>query len=471
MVFLFPESGHIFNMNRDDYEQYEAAYPDGVKLDPTFFAEASHSDGDADDEADVDTPSDSSSDFVSNPDEGESDPFAGPSTPPRDTIAEDEHSHSSPYKRPSHPEPTTPHPARFAEPTAISSLSLPEADSDSDAESDHSDTPDNADDAALITRPSSPYRARLSPISWTGLDLSPWGEHSYLCSHDNTMALHSEWDVQSGSCHGMLQRCEWFGYLDLEEANPEPVDGVPGLKLTNTNGVDFWLVDEAEYGYEFVYEGGEYAHWCEECAPGGLLYDAQKWDGEEVEAFGRQLLDAISEDEDESEMVKEFGRRLLAAIPEDEDEGDYPERHLDSIPEQGDDEDEDDAAEEGHCPHRLETIPEEDEDEADDDESDLEPVDEDLLDRLATAVLQECNLRKVHAIMVGTSAAAGTPAATKGQDEKVVEKKVQGDEKAEEKMGGDEKVEEELPTWMRDPWHVSGKSWADIMDEEEEQEY
>jgi hypothetical protein len=83
---------------------------------------------------------------------------------------------------------------------------------------------------------------------------------------------------------------------------------------------------------------------------------------------------------------------------------------------------------------KLETILEEDEDEAMSEVS----FDMGFLDRLADAVLAETSrLKEIAAEME-----------RKGPEEK----------------GG----EKELPRWMQDPTYVSGMSWSDMMDEDEE---
>ena len=428
MVFLLPESGNFFSMTREDYELYEAAYPDGIKLNPDLFPDSlSDSDGDADGDADdeADAASDASSDFNFNPDEEEeSAPFACTATPKSPKSEDDlsgDDENPSPYKRPSNPEPPTPHCGA----PLTSDFYVSSGDNDSDAtfippSDTEDDTQPGADHDATTTimPPSSPYRTRATAESWTGLEITRWGGHSYMM-FSGTMAVLRDWEIESGASHGMLQHCTWLGYRDRDQV-ADPPAGVPELKLTTPEGEDWWLVDVQKYEYEYEYLGGEYGHFCADC-PGAKdqHHDVEDhWEdhGEDVEQCG--------------EDVEEYGKPVLDAIPEEDDDAEdspYPKRFLDTIPEV--DEEEED------CPPRLESIAEVAEE---DEDSDIEPVDHELLDRLATAVLQECDLRKVNAVLEAR----------------------QGREKAAEKK--------ELPMWMRDATYVSGMSWSDMMDEDEE---
>ena len=419
MVFLLPESGNFFSMTRDDYEQYEAAYPDGIKLNPDLFPESlSDSDGDANDEADA--ASDVSSDFIFNPEE-ESAPFARAAIlkypKPEDDFSGDDET-PSPYKRPSNPEPPTPH-RGFS---FTSDLFVSSGDNDPDATSipppiePEDDTQPSTDDEVTATMApiSSPYRTRATAASWTGLEITSWGGHSYMTSYGNNMAVLRDWEIESGVSHGMLQHCTWLGFRDRAEV-ADPPAGVPELKVTTPEGEDWWPVDIQEYGYKFAYKEGEYGHFCADC-PGveDHHHDVEdNWEdhGEDVEEYGQRVLDAIPEEVDDVEDAKDCS---------------FPKQFLETIPKVDEDEE--------YCP-RLETIAEVDEQ---DEDSDVEPVDHELLDRLATAVLEECDLRKVNAVLE----------AREGQ-----------------KKGADK---EELPMWMRDATYVSGMSWSDMMDEDEE---
>ncbi len=428
MVFLLPESGNFFSMTRDDYEQYEAAYPDGIKLDPALFPDSlSDSDGDADDEADA--ASDASSDFIFNPSE-ESAPFA-PAVALKCTTPEDDLSgvdeNPSPYKRPSNPEPPTPR-RGFS---FSCDLSASSGDNNSDATfipppMEPEDTQINTDDEVMATMApiSSPYRTRATEASWTGLEITRWGGHSYMTSYGNHMAVLRDWEIESGMSHGLLQHCTWLGYRDRAEVGDPPA-GVPELKVTTPEGEDWWLVDVQQYGYEFSYYGGEYGHSCADC----LASEDDHHDVEEnIEEDGQRVLDAVPEEDDdvENSYPKQFPDTFSELDEDEVEDPRFPKRFLDTIPEEDEDE--------GSC-----TIPEEATAEVDEEEdSDFEPVDHEMLNRLATAVLEECDLRKVNAVLEAK----------------------EGQAKAAEKK--------ELPMWMRDATYVSGMSWSDMMDEDEE---
>jgi hypothetical protein len=422
LVFFYPDSGDFHTMTRSDYEQYEAAHPDGIKLDPGMFPESvaddtvdaehrSGEEGDTEDEgnAEDDAGSDATSEFITSPD-GEldyqhEDTFAGPSTPPQhNTWAGDESINPSPYKRPANTEPTTPdrHTTNTIYPTTPTPTS---------ANSTTSDAP---------PIPTSPYRHRSTHHSWTGLELTTWGDSTYL-HPAGTMALHHIDEIHSGISHNLLPRCAWGGYADRSSA---PFSSGPELKLTTPVGNEWWLDDGCEeYGYEYVYEEqveGGYGH---ECGEGcGKFYhcceDGHDQDQDRVQDGGGFWMDR---------RLGEEGPHRLETILE-QDEGA-------------------DGVEEGpvRSPWGLETIIEEDEE-----DEEIEPVDGDLRDRLAEVVLAECDLHRENAV----SGAAGSQG-----ENAVPEESTQGEEKTGEK---------ELPLWMRDPWHVSNMSWADMAEEEEE---
>ena len=535
MVFHFPETGQFFAMNRNDYEQYEAAYPDGVKLDPSYFDDVDSEGNNADNEVedDVDLASQASSDFVSNPDMeqftldmDESTLLANqpnpdnidestiladrPSTPPGDEVT-----NPSPFKRPSNPEPKTPRHVRFAESTTdIPSLRCDDGSDDSDSDNDSSNNSDASDASSLFGTPkpkeelalvpSSPYHIRATADTWTGLEVGPWGDHSYIRSN-GTMAVRRDWEINSGVNHGMLQQCEWVDGDLYEDTDPLPCrPDVPDLIITDVDGHEFRPVDSRLYSYWFVYPGENYWHWCHMCESWAEYY--AEMDAEDaanaaaaanaslqqpsVEEYANNLLDAIPEDGDDEEH-EEYPKNLLDAIPEDDgeyyeedEEQAYPDGYLNSAAYHESANGEETYTEK----YRLETIPEEassstpplgqledcpvgprllnetfevyhdnNNDDDDDNESVIEPMDEDLLDRLATAVLQECDLRKINAVV-------GAAAQQQQQEE--------NNKKADEQSKAlPEKKEKELPRWMQDPFYVShGKSWAELVEEDEEYE-
>lgn len=134
--------------------------------------------------------------------------------------------------------------------------------------------------------PTSPYRARATASSWTGLEISTWGSHSYIHGVDGTMGLFREWEIESESHHNVLQKCRFGGYSDPERVTPPPVMPeyigwqVPELILTTEEGEDFWLTDcHSRYepgSDEFQFEGVPFGHKCnEDCAD---YYDEFGWD-------------------------------------------------------------------------------------------------------------------------------------------------------------------------------------------------
>lgn len=319
LVFLYPDSGDFRPMSRDDYEQYEAAHPDGVKLDPNAFSEFAHdAEYVSDDEGNTGDEGDAY-------DEGD-DTFACPSPPSQlDAWAGDDHANPSPYKRPANPEPTTlrdhfVNTIYPATPTSANAVTT-------------------SDVSPILT---SPYRRRSTPDSRTGLELTAWGQTTYL-TRAGTMALHQIDEIDSGICHGLLQRCTWGGYADASLA---PRSSGPELKLTTAEGEEWWLDDGCEeYTYEYVYEDqaeGGYGHQCGEACGEFYYHDDDQYQAQDDDGFWMR---------------------------------------------------------EGECDVGME---------------------DEVQQRLGEGTLDE--------------------------------------------KGG----EKELPMWMRDPWHVSNMSWADMADEEEE---
>ncbi|KAK4129815.1 hypothetical protein N657DRAFT_687069 [Parathielavia appendiculata] len=502
-----------------DYELYEAAYPDGPKMDLQFLAdyvcEESAEMEDANDFA-----SEASSEFISNPEMGPqqvdnednaSEQQFGPSVPelleylesyvnrssededevipspcmcsscmpatrlntlafdaPDDFINSNEDLPGSPFKRPSNPSPRErfSHPSPFGDiqeyidseddepPSPIKRTSDPEADfceieiereeqdvrtrvrlpvatplqsalesheyhglSDIE-EQDEEDERDiesvsapDANESSAQDAPTSSesrYHPRLSPDSWTGLYLGPWGRDFYL-DGQGTMGVRNVWESESGMYHGALQQCQWGWYDDHADA-PACFAGIE-LKVTTPEGEERWLDEPSEYqpgyGYLCLYEEGNYAHSCggERCTE---FFDGFSWElFPRNQDFGLELeleLEKEWRQNDTEGEVKEFGRRLLDAVPEE-----------------------------------------------DEDLSEVEMEDLGTLDRLADAVLRKCASRAKNAV-------DGEHASEKAE-EKVGEN--------EEKAG--ENGAKELPMWMRDPFYVSkGTSWADLAEEDEE---
>ncbi|KAG7293663.1 hypothetical protein NEMBOFW57_003718 [Staphylotrichum longicolle] len=216
-------------MTRDDYEQYEAAHPHGIKLDPNVFPKFLH---------DAEYLSD---DEGNGGNEGD-DTFACPSPPSQlEAWADDDHANPSPYKRPANPEPTTPR--------------------------DHSDNtiylttptsayPDATYDASCSL--TSPYRRRSTPDSWTGLELTAWGQTT-AAPGAATPTRHP-----------------------LRPSEPE-------LKLTTAEGEEWWLDDGCEeYTYEYVYEDqaeGGYGHRCGEACGEFYYHDYDQYQAQDDGGF------------------------------------------------------------------------------------------------------------------------------------------------------------------------------------------
>jgi hypothetical protein len=139
--------------------------------------------------------------------------------------------------------------------------------------------------------PTSPYRHRSTPYSWTGLEITPWASESYIDHTNNTLDTYSGRDARTGRLHGLLNRCSWPTHASREEAmaaaaaagasappavkkegQPAPTPGQPvepaGIVVTVTTpeGETRWLGEdptEYEQGSDaFDFRGCEYGHRC-----------------------------------------------------------------------------------------------------------------------------------------------------------------------------------------------------------------
>lgn len=109
----------------------------------------------------------------------------------------------------------------------------------------------------------SPYRRRATPLSWTGLEESEWGQKSFIDCETGLLAVISEREAQDGVCAGALWRYDsWYGWEDREDA-PLPALG-PEIKITSDEGKEYWLGDTQEYYYEYSFEEGAFGHHCDE---------------------------------------------------------------------------------------------------------------------------------------------------------------------------------------------------------------
>ncbi|KAK4143994.1 uncharacterized protein C8A04DRAFT_28340 [Dichotomopilus funicola] len=134
--------------------------------------------------------------------------------------------------------------------------------------------------------PTSRYRVRATQSSWTGLEITSWGSHSYIHGVDGTMGLFREWEIESESQHNQLQKCRFGGFSDPDRVPPPPVMPehvgwqVPELILTTDEGENFWL-DDCHSRYEpgsdeFQFEGKPFGHICNEnCAD---FFEEFGWD-------------------------------------------------------------------------------------------------------------------------------------------------------------------------------------------------
>jgi hypothetical protein len=139
--------------------------------------------------------------------------------------------------------------------------------------------------------PTSPYRHRATPYSWTGLEITPWASESYIDHTNNTLDTYPGRDARTGRLHGLLNRCSWPTHASREEAmtaaaaagasappavkkegQPAPAPAQPvepaGIVVTVTTpeGETRWLGEdptEYEQGSDvFDFRGCEYGHRC-----------------------------------------------------------------------------------------------------------------------------------------------------------------------------------------------------------------
>lgn len=465
IMYHDPEAGFFAPLTRADYDQYEAVYPDGPKMDPAFLADA---DADHFGKWGVEdgTVSEAGSDVFCEPDaalQHDDDPFRADGPACVDAYGA---ACREPFARPTNPTPSKgnaisnrgineddnpdlettqfrprvlfPSPSSYTtraqaptnttmpgpEPSALATPPRAETDAAENYDGDFIFTPSaSPSPAAEPSHPASPYHTRRSPISWTGLDESAWSRDFYLdCA--GTMGVRHEWEAATGVSHGMLSHCGWVGYDAANRGWIVPAAAGVELTVTTPEGQEYWL-DDCVQQYEEVrgVMDREYGHRCGEACVG--FFESFGWElFPEAQDLGAKLvasLDAAAERVGESESE---GDEL-----EDDGEGVYQWT-------------------------MLETIVEEDEDEVDEDDEVMSEVDLDMgfLDRLADVVLAAPS--RVAENVVGAGSA-------------------QEKESGEEKKGREEKAGEnggvkELPRWMRDPSYVSGMSWADMMDEEDE---
>jgi hypothetical protein len=460
-------AGVFAPLTHADYVQYQAAYPDGPTMHPAFLADDDHPE-DLNGEDGKDGAACEAHSGLLNPDAAVQDDDKDMQRD-EDPFCDDEPAESDPFARPVNPTPSkAAGPATSAcadedseDPTALPFrprvlFPTPEQEKTRlQADKQHGfgpslaltpppepctpapapPSPENYDDDFVFTpapspspppspsptreapeKPahptSSPYHARRSPISWTGLDRSSWGAHSYL-DWAGTMGLLTEWEIETGASHGLLQRCRWVGHKAENRDWIVPAAAGVELTVTTPEGEVYWLDDLVEE-YEELEAGlmqREYGHRCGEGCVGFF------------EEFGWELFPE----------AQDTGAKLVAALDEDL-----------VVDERGEGEEEDTDGEEGNrFPWtRLETIVEGDEDAVDGGEDeDMSEVEFDMgfLDRLSDAVLVESSRLKENAVEAGR----------KGLEEK----------------GGEKK---ELPLWMRDPTYVSGMRWSDMDDEDED---
>lgn len=466
VMYHHTEANFFMLLTRDDYEQFEALYPDVPKMDPSFLADNSLDELDGgDDEAcaneALEAMSDASSEFISDPDEA----FSGDDS--NNTYdSEAEICAPSPYARPPNPEPPTPNPSwtrdtavymdsesdggtdmhplvRFPT-TPTRASKAPNATTAAETEANPAppmNTIDNSHQCTTVyeadfdfekntdtpMHPTSPYRQRASPLSWTGLDKDTWGVDSYLAC-DGTMGLHMAWTAETGACHGQLQHCAWGGYVDRDQVAPS---AGPELKLTTAEGEEYWLDDCFQRHEEHNDEGQqqdyvrEYDHTCTfECA-------------DFFERFGWGLFPEGQDTTTKIEGGLQRGPFIDAQMAQydAENNGDL---------EQGEDGQFMEAKVGLFSRRLLETVPEEDED-AVSEISELQEVDHDMLDRFADVVFGECELRKAKAAVANEEVREeAQPAKTNGGVK-------------------------ELPRWMQDHTYVSNERWADMVEEDEEE--
>lgn len=436
----YPETDDFAPLTLAEYEQYEAIYPDAPKMPAEFFLN--------DDNESV-----ANSAFISNPDEDASLEDDNDIIPPL------------PFVRLANPDPT---------------------DEENEAKNHN-----HVLSEAITT---SPYRHCSTPNTGAGIELTPWGEHFFI-DETSHLGVYVTWEADSGIRHGHLQKCGFAGWLDRAGANQPDPAVAPELKLTTPEGGEIWLDDclrEPEYEYEFVYAEGTYSHRCDNrCF---AFFEAFGWelfpgfepassaiDDEEDEEMQMRMIEAECEEAREREVMRHSGLQqlmdeeekkngvwedpaiikkgpVIAQEPEvaPKKKRQHREKHRSSLV----------------LPTVLETIFEEDADvehttaaaAQDDDESVFEPVNEDLLDRLADAVFGECERREAAAVKDAeqqeTEQQETEQQEIEEQEAEVQETEVQETEQEVDETG--------ISFWDRDPFYVSGANWADMVDEEED---
>ncbi|KAL2157128.1 hypothetical protein VTH06DRAFT_6416 [Thermothelomyces fergusii] len=408
-----------------DYDQYRAAYPDGPTMDVHFLAADG---GEGVEEVEDEDFDDASSAFISNPDETDEDaseddsaePFTRPTTPALenydasieivfgyDDDDEDNDAQDGPADADANVDPDH-------------CFALPRKDDTAgDAAHDDGQFSFFDDEAADFTLdyPTSPYRVRATPMSWTGLEETAWGCESYICPRDGTLALWRERAAASGASAGMLARCSWVAHADRSLVAAPPTAHVPELKLTTPEGQELWL-DDGFDGYApgsdvFDFSHAEYGHWCsDDCVP---FFDTYGW-----ECFPQPERERLLREETEAEQ------RQLEEYQNIGESSDAPNDNGEAL----------------HIYARrvLEAIPEKDEDDNSDTGSEFSEIDTELLESIA----------RMGSLMLNEMAA---------EDEKVKE--------AAAGQNGTAK-EENTSFWDRDPTYISNMRWSDIVDEEEE---
>ncbi|KAL2128135.1 hypothetical protein VTI74DRAFT_9616 [Chaetomium olivicolor] len=336
----------------------------------------------------------------------------------------------------------------------------------------------NPDEDLVLDYPISPYKLRRTPDSWTGLEETQWGCHSYI-STSGHLHLNRQYEIESGVCHGLLMKCRWGGYRDREQA-VQSVVGL-GICLTTPEGEEYWLDDVwGQYNYEIDYDWmktKEYGHACGDgCWEfleeyGWEHYRRRKnvvvYEGEEMhpeEAGGSDdhcgHLSAIAEEDEETETEDEAVEQVVG-----KGVGFKPwSTPLSVIAEE--DEAEEEAAQSSSTPSMTaSSAPSVSDEEADDgDLEDFSFIDEELLERIAGALLEETEEALVPNTFI-LEDENRNPAVCVIEDDNEQHPHV-----AESiNMAYDDKLkEEELPLWIRDPTYISKKTWAELDEEYEE---
>lgn len=130
--------------------------------------------------------------------------------------------------------------------------------------------------------PTSRYRLRATPHSWTGLETTAWATECCIDHTTNTLDLYTARDARTGRLHGLLCRCTWSTHASREEVakvvkakrkegKEVPVLARPAgieIVVTTPEGEVWWLGED-----ETVYDEGEdlfdsrrreYGHRCED---------------------------------------------------------------------------------------------------------------------------------------------------------------------------------------------------------------